>query len=53
MVELLDMVEVLDIVDKVKMMDRVKMVDTVDTNLVVENYLEKFVYAKMRLRRVY
>ena len=43
----------MDLLDTVDWVDTVKMVDTVDTNLVVENYLEKFVYAKMRLRRVY
>ena len=34
-------------------LDTVDTVDSVDMNLVVENYLEKFVYAKMRLRTVY
>ena len=34
-------------------LDTVQMVDSVDMNLVVENYLEKFIYAKMRLRTVY
>ena len=34
-------------------LDTVDTVDSVDMNLVVENYLEKFIYAKMRLRTVY
>ena len=42
--------DLLDTVDTVQMVD---MADTVDMNLVVENYLEKFIYAKMRLRTVY
>ena len=42
----------LDTVDTVQMVD-MDTVDSVDMNLVVENYLEKFVYAKMRLRTVY
>ena len=43
----------MDLLDTVDTVDMVKMVDRVDMNLVVENYLEKFVYAKMRLRTVY
>ena len=43
----------MDLLDTVDTVDMVKMVDRVDMNLVVENYLERFVYAKMRLRRVY
>ena len=42
----------MDILDTVQMVDMDTM-DSVDMNLVVENYLEKFVYAKMRLRTVY
>ena len=49
----MDLLDTVDSVDTVDTVDTVKMVDTVDTNIVVENYLEKFVYAKMRLRRVY
>ena len=40
------------LLDTVQMVDTVVSVDSVDMNLVVENYLEKFVYAKMRLRTV-
>ena len=43
----------MDTVDTVQMVDMADTVDSVDMNLVVENYLEKFVYAKMRLRTVY
>ena len=40
------------LLDTVQMVD-MDTVDSVDMNLVVENYLEKFIYAKMRLRTVY
>ena len=41
------------LLDTVHMVDMADTVDSVDMNLVVENYLEKFIYAKMRLRTVY
>ena len=45
--------DILDTVESVHMVDMADTLDSVDMNLVVENYLEKFVYAKMRFRTVY